>query len=123
MPKHPIEAALNGKPIRTSVMRFAAIMEVKLRENDHKGGWTDEPWSYLFGRMIEESGELFRELMDIDRRQRRGPHGDVNAYREVLAAVALRIAREAADVANIAHMLAHQAGALGDDLDENGHAE
>lgn len=71
---------------RPEVMRFARAMEEKLAENDHKGGWLDETFTWLLGRLEDEMRELKRAV-------RKG-----EPARTVL--------REAADVANFAMMIA-----------------
>lgn len=74
---------------RESVMWFAEQMELKLRENDHKGGWEDASVDYLSVRLLEEVAEL---CMAIHRRGmiKNNPG----------------IKKEAADVANFAMMIA-----------------
>jgi NTP pyrophosphatase (non-canonical NTP hydrolase) len=71
-------------------------MEEKLRENDHKGGWGTMSAASLFVRLVEETGEL-ASLVD---RMRGLPE---IAWRA-------KIAREAADVANFAMMIADNFG-------------
>lgn len=73
---------------------FAEVMREKLRQNDHKGHWSKEPTSFLIGKLREEVAELIHEVTrrDIDPRL---------------------VAREAADVAAVAMMLADNAGGLG----------
>lgn len=44
--------------IRLAVMEFAELMEEVLQENDHKGGWANEDFDYLFDRLTEEKREL-----------------------------------------------------------------
>ena len=103
---------MGGKPrkdpptIRGSVLWFAAVMEIKLRENDHKGGWEDCGLGYLTNRLWEEWEEA------------RGAMGDLVAYRmagsdqEILES-AQKAILELADVANFAMMLAERCGKLG----------
>jgi multidrug efflux pump subunit AcrA (membrane-fusion protein) len=89
--------------VRREVLDFAEIMEAKLREgvysrlgqfrNDHKGGWEDDAWGALFVRVIIEVDELHAELS----KARIDP---------------VAIGREAADVANMAMMIADNCGAL-----------
>lgn len=69
------------------VNRFGKIMVAKLKENEHKAGWSQMTPDYLMQRMAGEVYELTRELM----RRPRNPE---------------QIAREAADVANFAMMVA-----------------
>lgn len=66
---------------------FILIMRDKLEENVYKGGWFSCSNTFLFQRLIEEAKELEEVLRDHP--------NDHQA-----------IAREAADVANIAMMLA-----------------
>ena len=44
--------------LRPSVLRFAWMMEKRLRENDHKGGWHGALPQELLGRLQEEVQEL-----------------------------------------------------------------
>jgi hypothetical protein len=46
--------------IRTAVMRFAEAMELKLRENDHKGNVTQVRFDYALDRVWDEVRELDR---------------------------------------------------------------
>lgn len=73
----------NNTLLRKEVVRFSHLMENQLRENDHKGGWSECTVSYLWSRLIEELNELKIAVFD--------GRGD--------------IALEAADVANFAMML------------------
>jgi NTP pyrophosphatase (non-canonical NTP hydrolase) len=63
---------------------FIQEMEKKLEANDHKGGWENCTNGYLCNRLKEECVELFKEI------SYQGPN----------------IVNEAADVANIAMMIA-----------------
>ena len=73
--------------LRPEVRRFAEQMELKLRENDHKGGWLDEHIYWLIQRIGDEHKELIEAvLFKTD---------DVHA-----------IIKECADVANFAMMVA-----------------
>ena len=73
--------------LRPEVRRFAEQMELKLRENDHKGGWNDCHIYWLVQRIGDEQKELIDAvLFKTD---------DVHA-----------IIRECADVANFAMMVA-----------------
>jgi hypothetical protein len=71
--------------LRPEVLRFAQVMEARLRDNDHKGGWENESDSYLLRRLDEETTELQRAVF-----------GMTDEY----------IIMEAADVANFAMMIA-----------------
>lgn len=70
---------------RNEVKEFAEQMEIKLRENDHKGGWKNCSYDYLFSRIQEELDELYQAVM--------------NGARYAV------IMREAADVGNFAMMI------------------
>ncbi|AHD06471.1 hypothetical protein [Paenibacillus larvae] len=69
--------------LRPEVQWFAEQMELKLRENDHKGGWSDENLEHLLWRLGEEYAEL-RTAIELE----------------------TDIMREAVDVANFAMMIA-----------------
>lgn len=81
---------MKKKPIRLrpELRRFAEMMELKLRKNDHKGGWLMDDERDLLIRMVEEQGELAKEV------DRGSPE---------------RAAAEAVDVANFAMMIAGNA--------------
>jgi NTP pyrophosphatase (non-canonical NTP hydrolase) len=81
--------------VRPEVAAFALLMEKKLRENDHKGGWIDEDVDWLFTRLEEEAGELYTSNLT----------GPTEEDRK-------KIGEEAADVANFAMMIADVTGAL-----------
>ena len=49
--------------VRPSVQEFASLMEERLRDNDHKGGWEDCDVSWLLMRLIGEVGELAEQLV------------------------------------------------------------
>ncbi len=71
-----------------SVIRFVDVMLEKLDENRHKGHWRDMSQKWLLNRLRQETGEL---------------------RRAVEGGNATEIAREAADVANFAMMIADNA--------------
>lgn len=71
--------------IRPEVMRVAQAMELKLRQNDHKGLWDGCTLRYLSMRLTQEKNELIRAVME-------------ERYQDVL--------NEAADVCNFAMMIA-----------------
>lgn len=87
---------------RRIVRHFAGLMEKVLRDNDWKGGWKPGQFGvdsntidFFREKLWEEYGELAELLQDLN-------HGEpVNPE---------RIAREAADVANIAMMIADNYG-------------
>tara|TARA_B100000700_G_scaffold331737_1_gene467778 strand:+ start:11214 stop:11471 length:258 start_codon:yes stop_codon:yes gene_type:complete len=74
---------------RHEINVFAEAMELKLRRNDHKGGWEETDLDTLFIRLREEVDELQEAI------ERENPF-------EVLF--------EAADVANFAMMIAWNVG-------------
>ena len=82
--------------LRPSVLRFARAMDVRLRDNDHKGGWEHE----VPRRLIERVRDEVQELDDA-----------VNAIRDVGPEDGLvdAVWREAADVGNFAMMAAEVA--------------
>jgi NTP pyrophosphatase (non-canonical NTP hydrolase) len=90
--------------LRPSVAAFAALMERVLRDNDHKGGWQDCEPEWLLMRLRQEVAELDEAMQKgtIARRDESGRTSDWPAD----------IAREAADVANFAMMIADVRGAL-----------
>ena len=86
--------------LRPAVARFAELMEAKLRANDHKGGWHDDPPEELLLRAYEELGEFHVAFA-----RRFKQKGDAFETRAGLA-------REAADAANMLMMTLDQCGAL-----------
>jgi NTP pyrophosphatase (non-canonical NTP hydrolase) len=108
--------------MRPEVRAFAEAMEEKLRANDYKGGWKDVRPHSLMGRIIEEVAELLRELRTDDRAAQdfaiAAHHLDCAArvllewgpYLKTTGTKGVR--GEAADVANMAMMLADVLGAL-----------
>lgn len=72
-------------PVRVQVRRMSLLMELKLRKNDFKGGWSNVPVHKLLDLLEAEVREL-REAVES---------GDP-----------LDIAQECADVANYAMMVA-----------------
>jgi hypothetical protein len=46
------------REIRPAVLRFAQLMEQRLKENDHKSGWEDCTRSYLFHKMLAKTDKL-----------------------------------------------------------------
>lgn len=93
-----------AKP-RTEVQRFAELMESKLRENTHKGGWDHEGPGYFSKRIGDEMRELRSVLDEYRVAHRARPSAVTDDLRR-------RIGREAADVANFAMMIADVCGAL-----------
>ncbi len=75
--------------MRKEVKLFAEQMEIALQRNDHKGGWDNCSFEYLFTRLIEEVGEISQAARNGD-----------------------PITKECADVANFAMMIADRFGNL-----------
>jgi hypothetical protein len=52
------------KYIRPELLRYALVMESILRKNDYKGGWRQPRAGtvYLFGKLTEETKELYEEI-------------------------------------------------------------
>lgn len=78
--------------MRQQVAAFAGLMERKLQQNDHKGGWTNESIEYLFDRLKQEVGELQKELK-----------GEISGGAKPTNAELASL--EAVDVANFAMMI------------------
>lgn len=78
----------NDIELRPALRRFAVAMERKLRANDYKGGWEDEPLEYLIDHAWDELHELNKSL-----------------FPESSADPALCV-DEAADIANYCMMIA-----------------
>ena len=104
--------------VRTEVLAFALLMEGKLRRNDYKGttGWKDDHVFMLEPRVREEA----MELRDVIRDHKVGTlagaleaivrgakleEGEDRSVRQL-------IGEEAADVANMAMMVADVCGCL-----------
>jgi len=88
--------ALGG--LRPEVIAFACLMEHELRNNDHKSGWKGESPLRLAKRVVEEADELKEVAFDADT-------WGAERFRE-------RVGEEAADVANMAMMVADVCGCL-----------
>lgn len=84
--------------IRPVVLAFAHLMEAKLRENEWKGGWQKCSPESLLARVREETDELAEAIGP-------GSRTDVGLWRPL-------VANEAADVANMAMMVADVCGGL-----------
>ena len=82
--------------LRPEVQWFAEQMELKLRANDHKGGWANEDLLWLWSRIREEWEELHTAIFCQD------------PIPQDL------IVGEAADVANFAMMVADNARRRGE---------
>ncbi len=89
--------------VRSSVRVFSLLMEDKLRQNDHKGGWQGCTAEYLKKRLLDEAMELVDAV-------------DTTGFYIPGAMLGMddikRLGREAADVANFAMMIADNCGAL-----------
>lgn len=84
--------------IRKEVLQFAQDMERKLQANDHKGGWKDEDYDWLFDQMkkeLKEVEEIFDKL-------------SWSSLYDLDDSVKKSIIDELADVANFAMMIADQ---------------
>ena len=86
------EGTVNNEiELRPEVQWFAEQMELRLRANDHKGGWQLEDQRWLSGRLGEEWEELKTALWDMDNNRLSSPESVIS---------------EAADVGNFAMMIA-----------------
>ena len=85
--------------IRPEAHIFALAMEERLRSNDVKGGWEHLTPTLLLSRLLEEAGELAREIRHLE---------EVDPTPEE----AMSVRKEAADVANYAMMIADNYGDL-----------
>lgn len=92
--------------IRPQVMAFARLMEAKLRENDHKGGWWHDGTDALLKRLLEETRELAALTETSGAWCSAPPSAALDAVKRA------EVGREAADVANFAMMIADVCGAL-----------
>lgn len=81
-------------------------MEAKLLENEHKGDWKHEPFTFLLNRMEEELQELRDAVMESLMEAIERANGEFTDEERT------RIIREAADVANFAMMIADNTGGL-----------
>lgn len=90
--------------LRPAVLWFAQQMELKLRRNDHKGGWRGIGMQYAQRRMREEALELERAIEEFTYHN---SDGSPISEQEIVEAKNA-IVREAADVANFAMMIADE---------------
>jgi regulator of replication initiation timing len=105
--KSVIEDACHVRPV---VLWFACEMERQLKANDRKGGWSDCTDGYLLAKLDEEVGEVKEAVQAVHddlayKAMSFGERGD----RGGLAGLIERVINEAADVANIAMMVADNA--------------
>lgn len=92
--------------LRPEIEAFAQMMERVLRDNEHKGGWSKcEPF-WLLRRLFQETDELTLAISEHLGRTLFPPRSLDSAPRKH------ELAREAADVANFAMMIADVCGAL-----------
>lgn len=94
--------------LRESVRRFAEQMELKLRANEHKGGWQNDLPEDLIDRIEEEIAELRASVNDEFFTAALGPSEERRIARR-------RIAREAANVGALLLMVVEQCDAVPDD--------
>lgn len=81
--------------VRPQVAAFAIAMEERLRANEHKGGWSACRPDWLWYRLMEEACELKNEIDKAG-----------------VAWNGASVLHEAADVANMAMMVADVTGGL-----------
>lgn len=109
--------------LRPEVLSFALLMERELRANDHKRGWTKDDPRNLVLRIDDETNELRSVVLerftrDVVKRSRIGRYARTEFGPErlieepFLSTNTSQIAEEAADVANMAMMVADVCGAL-----------
>ena len=84
--------------IRESVLFFAAEMDKKLRENDHKGDWLDLPLDYLMNRLYQGVNELFHSIRQGDNKNSIKEAADVGNFAMMIADIIYR--KEYPDQAN-----------------------
>jgi NTP pyrophosphatase (non-canonical NTP hydrolase) len=96
--------------VRPEVAAFALLMERELRTNDYKGGWKDDQAWKLVPRVNEEA----QELRDLVRDAKLGTiaAADLDQPFGCFATLREAVGSEAADVANMAMMVADVCGAL-----------
>lgn len=88
--------------LRPQVAWFANLMEEILRKNDYKGGWNECSTLWLLAKLSEEVGELGEILTETH-----FPDGSAFPPKFPLTAqTTQQICNEAADIANIAMMIA-----------------
>ena len=79
--------------VRKEVSDFAKIMEEKLQENEHKGGWDNCDNDFLFNRLLQEMTELHESLAELKITKGNGK------------GIARETMRECADVADFSMMI------------------
>lgn len=93
--------------VRVEVAKFAQAMEAELRENEHKGNWKDCELRFLTTKLMEEVEELAlasQGYMIIENRS--------DVCKAAKAVQRINVHSEAADVGNIAMMIADICNAL-----------
>lgn len=91
-----------GYEIRPEVMAFARLMEAALQANDHKSGWDKCDLRWLLAKLMEEVGELAQVIVSMHLSD-----GNRRSLTDAGNNTAVQIGvREAADVGNLAMMLA-----------------
>lgn len=71
--------------LRKEVKWFAARMELKLKANDHKGGWHNEYAEYFLSRMTDEFEELVAALETGNTEQSISECADIANFAMMLA--------------------------------------
>ncbi len=92
-----------GYEVRDEVMAFARLMETALQANNHKGHWDKCDPCWLLSKLMEEVGELAQVVIRMH-----SPDGNqlILSGDEFINAAVRTGVREAADVGNLAMMLA-----------------
>lgn len=91
-----------GYDVRGEVMAFARLMEQALQANDHKSGWDKCDPRWLLAKLMEEVGELAQVVVGMHLSD--GTRLDMSD--EFTNSAVRTGVREAADVGNLAMMLA-----------------
>lgn len=93
---------------REEVIKYAEAMEVELKENDHKGYWRDQcDLEFLADKLDEEVQELKHAMGCYEREDCK-----LKPNKETLEEIRKSVLSEAADVGNIAMMIADICEAL-----------
>lgn len=78
---------------RAELLDFIQLMEIVLKQNDHKGGWGDYSEKVLFNQLVNEVFELHTEFIVGNFK---------NSYND------LNLIKECIDVANFAMMIVNK---------------
>lgn len=99
---------------KNEVAQFSDLMVAKLNlpRNAGKGSWLNCKKVYLFWRMVQESCELARALVDLHFVERKFMKNPSTRNRSLKNLARHNVANEAADVANFAMMLADKVGGM-----------